>query len=124
MTKVLVASAPSVMKIMVVSPPDGEIFTVGAGSFPLRESLVQCETYELLDGEITTVGTKTLPLRGGIVPTKHPATSSRSRATWNATSTSASIWSSMSCPQAEYVPGGCCEGVSSIGDEGQVGYSI
>ena len=85
--------------------------------------LSQCEAYELLYGEITTVGTKTLRLRGSIVPTKHPATSSRSRATWNAASTSARIWSSMSCRPAEYVPGGSCDGVSSMGDKGQGGYS-
>ena len=41
----------------------------------------------------------------------------------NAPFTSASIWSPMSCCQEEYVPGGCCDGVRSMGDEGEGGYS-
>ena len=40
MTMVLMASAPSPMKIMVVTPPDGEIFTIGAKTLPLRGSVV------------------------------------------------------------------------------------
>ena len=58
MTKVFTASAPSTMKIMVVAPPDENIFTVGCKCFRCAEVLLQPKTYEPLDGDISTVGCK------------------------------------------------------------------
>ena len=50
MTKVFTASAPSTMKIMVVAPPEENIFTVRCKCFRCAEVLLQPKTYEHPDG--------------------------------------------------------------------------